>query len=210
MKIHIKSDISSNSIIAIVVILGLLPLIFYANRRVEAICLIITFILMLIFAIQKRFINQLSFLIPFALSLMSCVFTVILFGGQGAAITFINLILCAYVFNNIEMGIRTYKITHFMVAIILSVFLLTCDLKYLYADSVFTYFNIRINSNMFGLLILACYCHWLCYFSTVQKRKFLKYPIECVITAVSVYAIYLSKCRSALLSILIFLLFWLI
>ena len=201
---NVKKQTIFSIFIFIISILAMMPVVLYNENNVEKVCLTISCVLLIIVAIFTRIIRKKNYFFLFFINIASGIITMIKYGGQGAIITFWNVLLCAMIFNNIGMPEKQHKMIHLFVAAVLSVFLLTCNLKYSYAGVVFSFLNARININIFAILSLANYLHWMCYLSMIKCKKSIRNVAILIITCICIYYIWISNCRSALISIIIF------
>lgn len=193
-----------NQIIFWISIISLVPIIFYRNIGIERICLLITFFLMLALAIKEHHLQNSKIFIIFTLNFMSILLTIINHGGEGIGLTFLNVLLCGCVFNNIDINFTEIQKIYLSIGLVLLIFLLSCDLKYAYAGIVFTAFGMQVNTNMFGLYALACFFHWICFFSLIKKKHWYVVGANFLISTICFYYIWRSECRSAMMSVVIF------
>lgn len=191
-------------IIVIVTLISMIPIIFYSENTVEQICIISDFILLLYVALKTRIIYNRKCLLFIIFCSLSLLLTVAFYQGQGVAITFLNSFTCTLIFNNFGVNYNSFKYIHVIPAIILTIFLLTCDLQYGYAGLVYTVLGTRININMFGLFSLACFFHWMCFLQAIEIHKVLLTIVTLCLLVLLGYYIWISGCRSALLALVIF------
>lgn len=192
--------------ILLIAILQVLPLVDIENERLEQATLIVTLILLL--SLLGKNTNVLgkkrNFLLLY-LNIASIITTVILHGGSGSAVMFLNLLLASLIFNNTEISEKTYFELHAFLAIVVTAYIVTVDISRIYSTVVVDVFKNRFNSNMFAMFTLVAYFHWTCLIFECKATQWKKLVLLSVISIFAFYYILASKSRTAILSVLVFL-----
>lgn len=193
--------------ILFLVALAIIHVIFYGNTLIQYLYLFSTFGCLLYIAIIEELFSDRAVFILIFFSLLSVSMSMVFNGGTGSALIFMNILLTMIVFSNMQIQVSTYRRIYLMIAVGLSFFLLTMDLSYLHLASCFTFLGYRINANTFGILILANYYSWICFFSALGKKKIWSELFKLFVLLLSAYYLYKAGCRSALVAIIVFLSF---
>lgn len=192
--------------ILLIAILQVLSLVDIGNERLEQAILIVTLILLL--SLLGKNINVLgkkqNFLL-LCLNIASIITTVILHGGSGSAVMFLNLLLASLIFNNIKISEKTYLELHAFVAIVVTAYIVTVDISRIYSTVVVDIFKNRFNSNMFAMFTVVAYFHWACLIFECKAGRWKKLVLFSMVSIVAVYYILVSKSRTSILSVLVFL-----
>ncbi len=135
--------------------------------------------------------------------------SVILYEGLGAILTFCNLIGFLLLFNNLRFTKKQVQCTRLAITILLLIFIMSLKIKQNYQSIIIH--DVKgnlINPNTFGLLTTAIYFHTFLLIDSTIKQKPGKFIALTALTCISLKYIYLSDCRSALGSVILFLIFY--
>lgn len=192
--------------IALLAFLSVLPLINISNTGIEQLALSITLgVLLLMFLQNIRVLGKrLRFLIIY-LNAASIIITVCFHGGFGSAVMAMNLILAAMIYNNIEINQTIYVRLHLFLAVALTFYIATADISYIWTTVVTDLFGNTFNSNMFAMFTLAAYLHWICFLFESRIRGWKRNTAFIVLSVFSIYLIWISESRTAIIAVLLFL-----
>lgn len=135
--------------------------------------------------------------------------TAIVNHSLGCVLTCYNIFLLSFLFNNLQFEKKKLAIIHLLIVFLLGTFILTLDFKPNYQTyNVFQKNGEEININSFGVLILAFYYHFLILLNSFFKKGIRHFLFLCI-TPIAIYLIEISACRSAYLSLVVFLILYL-
>lgn len=121
----------------------------------------------------------------------------------GVVITYLNVVICLLLLNNVSFTYRQIKFIRLSVLLLIIVLLASFTYKWQYG-SLWVYDNeLHINSNTYGLLLLAIYLHTISLYDVVTNKKRWR-VISIIITPIVLLLVWFSGCRSALLAIAFF------
>ena len=115
-----------------------------------------------------------------------------------------NLILAAMIYNNIKITSRAYKRLHGFLAIVLTFYVLTTDISYIWTTNVTDLIGNQFNSNMFAMFILAAYLHWICFLFESKFDGWKNALIFVALSGMAVYYIWISASRTAIIAVFTF------
>ena len=199
-----KRIYGTDEALILIVLLSLMNIILYGNMVVQYASIIGTFGLLLYIAIKNRILNNKLFFLTVGLNLVSLLFTMFLYHGEGAALTFINVLLTLQVFNNITVDIRVQRKIHLVFSVILTLFLCTVDLTYAYAGFCYSALGMRININSFGILSLGGFYQWMCFLSKTRLKKQWVFVLYTVVIVVFSLWLWTSSSRASLGAMVLF------
>lgn len=189
----------------LIAVLSLTPLINISNTVIEQAALCTTLVLLVLLIFQNiRVIGKRIRLIIIYLNIVSIAITVFFHGGFGSAVMAMNLILAAMIYNNIKIERAVYKKLHLILAIVLTFYVLTADISYIGTTNVGDIFGNQFNSNMFAMLTLAAYLHWICFLFESKLRRWKRVITFTVLSCVTIYYVWISKSRTAIIAVLFF------
>lgn len=199
-----KKDIINLELLLITA-LSLTPLINISNTVIEQVVLCATLVLLVLLFFQNIQIigKRMRFMIIY-LNVVSIGVTMFLHGGFGSAVMAMNLILAAMIYNNIEIECVVYKRLHFIVAVVLTFYVLTADISYIWTTTVTDIWGNQFNSNMFAMFTLAAYLHWICFLFESRISGWKRTIIFTALSCAAIYYIWISKSRTAIIAILFF------
>lgn len=135
--------------------------------------------------------------------------TALMYNSLGTVFTCFNIYMLALFLNNIQFEKKQLRTIHFLIVLLLGIFIATLKVRPLYDTyQVFQMNGEKININSFGILILAFYYHFLILLNNVFKKG-MQYFLFLCITPIAIYLIELSGCRSAYLALISFLILYL-
>ncbi len=132
-----------------------------------------------------------------------------MYNSLGTVFACYNICTLTFLFNNIQFSRGQLKKIHLLIVVMLGIFIASLEFVPLYDTYQIVQRNgTEINTNSFGVLVLAFYYHFLILLNTVFERK-MKYFLFLCITPIAIYLIEISGCRSAYLAITVFLILYL-
>lgn len=135
--------------------------------------------------------------------------TATMYNSLGTVFTCYNIFMLAFLLNNTQFKKEQLRTIHFLVVVLLGIFIVTLDFTPFYGTyKVFQMNGEEININSFGVLILAFYYHFLLLLNNIF-RKGMRYFLFLCVTPVAIYLIEISGCRSAYLALIVFLILYL-
>lgn len=191
-------------LLLLLVTVALIHIFFFSNTSIQYLYMFATFGVLSCISVYSRLINDSFFLLIVMFNLISVFITMMFYGGEGAAITFMNVLLSCLVFNNFKVRRKMLRKVHLLIALGLTAFLVTLDLTHLAAGYCMTLFRDVINANTFAILSLAACYNWIRYISLVEHKGILTYLLEIVFVGIFVYYIYLSNSRTTLGALVVF------
>ena len=191
--------------VVLLAFLSVVPLINISNTGIEQLALSVTLVVLLLMFFQNiRVIGKrLRFLIIY-LNAASIIITVCFHGGFGSAVMAMNLILVAMIYNNIEINQTIYVRLHLFLAVVLSLYIITADISYIWTTTVTDLFGNTFNSNMFAMFTLAAYLHWICFLFESRIKGWKRNTSFIALSVLSIYLIWISESRTAIIAILLF------
>ena len=191
--------------VVLLAFLSVVPLINISNTGIEQLALSVTLVVLLLMFFQNiRVIGKrLRFLIIY-LNAASIMITVCFHGGFGSAVMAMNLILVAMIYNNIEINQTIYVRLHLFLAVVLSLYIITADISYIWTTTVTDLFGNTFNSNMFAMFTLAAYLHWICFLFESRIKGWKRNTSFIALSVLSIYLIWISESRTAIIAILLF------
>ena len=193
--------------------LAFLSLIFLSYENAGRVILLVESLLFfVILAINYQVLSTRSRLAVLLLNLLSLTLTAIFYSGLGSILTYFNLLSAFYVFNNISLTQKELRNIRAFTACLLLAYFLTSNIGSPYSFSeLYGVLGNRVNSNIVGMLMLALTFNAANCLGLLFVNK--KYRVFLVVLTLLTggYFIYLSKCRSAMISLAVLtvlLLFW--
>ena len=184
-------------------ILAFLSIVFLAYENAGRIILLIeSFLFFFILALNYETVYTRSRIALLLMNLVSLALTAMLYSGLGSILTYFNLLAAFFVFNNISLTKRELRGLRAITACLLLVYFLTSNIGRAYSFSeLYDIFGNRVNSNVVGMLLLALTFNGAGFLELLHVDK--KYRVFLVVLTLAAggYLIYLSKCRSALISL---------
>lgn len=191
--------------VLLIALLSVIPFINISNTGIEKLTLCITFVLLLLLFFQNiRVIGERWHFLVICLNAVSICITVCLHGGFGSAVIAMNLILAAMIYNNIEISADLYTKLHLLLAVVLTFYIVTSDASVIRSTIVTDLFGNDYNSNMFAMITLAAFLHWICALFESKLRGRKRVIAFLAITCISLYYILISRSRTAMISFVVF------
>lgn len=171
---------------------------------------IISVLLTLMLISNFKQVVQKSDYLSFLLIIAMLTITGMNYKGLGCIFACYNIFLMCILFNNITFEKKQVENLHLMIVVLLGIFFLTLKIDVVYDSIVVHQRNgVEINSNGFGILVLAFYFHFLLMLNTKFKKKFKGFLFLCV-TPVAIYYVELSDSRSVYIALIAFLVMYLL
>lgn len=183
---------------------ALINVLFFSQTRIEHMFMLASFGIILFVALHRQLISFRDFFLVFFFCCLSIVLTITQHGGEGLAINFLNILLAVLVFCNSQICITAFRKIHFLIAVVLSLYALTMDYNGMSLIHIQSFMGDRINRNSLGILVLANFYSWMCFFSTFKKYKALLWIIRAAICGACAYLLNLVGCRAAIGAMAIF------
>ncbi len=204
-RLLVTKESISNFEILLIAVISIMPLVNVSNTGIEQVALGITLVLLILIFFQNINISRrrIHFMIIY-LNMVSIGITVCFHGGIGSAVMALNLIFSAMIYNNIEITSGIYKRLHLIIAIVLTFYVLTSDISYIWTTNVTDLFGNKFNSNMFAMFTLAAYLHWICFLFESKLYGWKRAIVFFSLSFVSVYYIWISESRTAVIAIFTF------
>lgn len=203
-----KVQISSiNAIIIIVIIIiQIVSLSDISNSALDQVSILVTFgLLCFMSIINGRIFRYKSIFFVIWLNILSLLITTAFHKGFGSAIMMMNLLLMLFLFNNISIIQRMYRVIHLITASFLALYIFSLDLSSIVSTTVIDRLGNSFNSNMFALFVLAALLHFTCYIDQFNLKTKIKKIILIIPFGLAGYYILISDSRTALASETIFL-----
>ena len=188
----------------LLVFCALINVLLFSQTRIEHLFMLTSFGVLLFVALHRQLITFRDFFLVFFFCCLSIVLTITQHGGEGLAINFLNILLAVLVFCNSQISITAFRRIHFLIAAVLSLYALTMDYNGMSLIHIISFLGDRINRNSLGILVLAGFYSWMCFFSTFTKYKALRWIIRVGIGAACAYVLNLVGCRAAIGAMAIF------
>ncbi len=118
----------------------------------------------------------------------------------GVVITFLNLCMFLIVLNNVSFSLKQVQFMRVFAIVLL--YLMISEFKIRWKNGVMWIYDgyDKINLNTYGVILLVLYFNVVSLIDLSIKKKIVKYILFAISTAVAVYYISQTDCRSALLS----------
>lgn len=204
-RLILTKESVKNFELLLIALISMVPLIDISNTEIEHLTLSITLVLLLLMFFQNiQVLGKRWRLLIVYLNVTSIIVTICFYGGFGSAVMAINLILAAMIYNNIGISPKVYARLHFLLAVALAFYVVTTDISHIWTTNVIDLFGNSYNSNMFAMFTLAAYLHCICFLFESKIRGWKRTVIFIIISCVSIYYIWISKSRTAIIAIIIF------
>ena len=136
---------------------------------------------------------------------VSVALTLFFYSGIGVALSFFNLLISLLLFNNIALTAEKKRTLHFLTAALLLLFYGISNFGRLYTEiTMLDFSGYKLNQNVVGMLLLALFYHAFNYVSLLNAEENKKRGILIATTLICGYVICLSFCRSAIISLAVF------
>lgn len=185
--------------------LAFLSIGFYSHSVISRALLVLesgVFFLLLVFNLKKR-----RNLLLLAINCASVAVTIFYHSGVGVALAFFNLLVAILIFNRIALERREKQILHFISSALL---LLLCLSANFGEVTIKDFLGRALNPNVVGMLLLSLLLHTYIYISGLDVNRKKRLVFLSLTILVFGYLIYLTACRSAMISLAVFLLFLLL
>lgn len=162
----------------------------------------------LLFLLNFNIKKEREFLILMVANGLSMTITMLQHSGFGCAAITVNLFLCFFIFNNVEITAGKKAMVHLPVAIVLTYIVATMQ----YNEELLFYFDVcgnKVNSNMYGMYIGLTLMHWMCVINQIgstRKKELIKIAALAGLCYLFFPMLNASGCRSAMLMVALFLL----
>lgn len=162
-----------------------------------------TIVLSLLICLNYKAIFKNNNLIVLLFAVASMVLTYIMYQSAGVFFIVLNLILYAFFLNNVTFSTKHTMILHILISIPLYFYVYTCDYSFFsYAHQTKDFFGNTINGNNVGVLALLAFFHFVIFASFIRKKR-IKLLLIIGAFVLSIYLIYPTGCRTALISAIV-------
>lgn len=185
---------------------------FYSSPTISrAVLLVESGVFFLLFLLNLSLIRGWQRWGAIAASLISVFVTLLSHSGIGIALSFFNLLVSILLFNNLAISKKRKKLLHLLSAAPLLLLYLISNVGVAGGGGAMLDFSgYSLNPNVVGMLWLAVFFHAFCYVNLMKISKIKRLMCLCACTVISACVICLTGCRSAIISLVIFLgLLWL-
>ena len=144
-------------------------------------------------------------MLPFIfLNLLSLTFTLIIYSPLGSVIIFLNTLLSFKLFNNISINKKTFLLIHLIQGTFLSIYLFAIKRPLYFGNSIVDRFGNHINTNLISILFFGAFLHISCVIISVISN--FKWRTIILIVCALIYGtnVWLYEARSAMISMLVF------
>ncbi len=183
----------------------------YQGSAINRALIVVQLALLLALAVLNEVFDDRGTLAVVLLNICSVLVTLGFHSGTGAAMIIICVLVVSFSFNNMFLDERNYVIIHSAVAGIILVFLATLTVD---RSSVVQYkfysFGYSVNTNAVGIIEFGLLAHLSCVLEKIKLQGFVKNLIYIPLAGFTIYMIYVSGCRSALVAATFFALLFII
>lgn len=153
--------------------------------------------------INFKAINKRDWII-LLVSLFFLFVSVIINKSYGVVVTFLNMSLFLLVLNNVSFSIRQVELIRLITIVLL--YLLITSFKFRKKYGVLWVYDgyDELNLNTYGLLLFMLYLNLACFLDLIIKKRLIKGIIFVGLTVFSLYNIWETACRSAIVSLIFF------
>ena len=197
---RIKININSMLLILLVLLSNIL-LFCYSDteKEIQVLVLMSVLIVALLIVNASSVINR-NTLFALCVCIASIGVTCFTYGAAGTGLTVICVIICNIIFKNICLSKKMFDLIHFLSAIGIIFFLVQFDITTISARFVVSPSGGYLNTNIYGILVLAVVFHLYCIINVI-KQKMVRKIVFVGITVYGAYLIWISGCRTAIISL---------